>query len=442
MTISWDQVRAEVTEHLQQLVRFNTVNPPGNESQAADYLAKVAHEAGIEAQVIEGVPGRGNFVARIRGEGKARPLLLMGHSDVVSVERDRWTQDPFGGEVIDGQLWGRGSVDMKSQVAAELMIMLLIKRSGLTLDRDLIMTTFADEEAGGRNGAAFMWKNHRELIDAEYAINEGGGLAMNIGGKRFYQCQTGEKGTARLLLTGRGQPGHASKPLPDTAMLRTGRAAVRLSEHTFPTVMTKTVEQMLTSIGSALGGDVERQVNEALKNPTWEALSQLPLPEGEKLAFYSMTRNTAAPTVIQGGQLVNVIPSEVTLRVDGRIVPTGDPEQFAEDVRTLVGDDVDVELTDTSAWLESDPASDLFETIRSVMGEIDPGSEIVPYISTGATDAKSVPEIKVLGFMPIMENMDEYDRAHGHDERFSVSSLDFATRSLYEIVTRFCNARS
>ena len=198
---------------------------------------------GIEAQIIESAPGRGNFVARIPGTGKARPLLLMAHNDTVSVEPEKWTHDPFGGEIHDGQIWGRGAVDTKGLVASELMVMLLIKRQGLMLDRDVIMATFADEEAGGRFGADWMWENQRALIDAEFAINEGGGVPITIGGTRFYTCQTGEKGGARMRLTGRGAPGHASVPLPDTAMRRAGRAVATLTEHLFPTVMTPTVER-------------------------------------------------------------------------------------------------------------------------------------------------------------------------------------------------------
>ncbi len=440
MSIAWESVRDEVTRHLQDLIRIDTVNPPGNETQAAEYLAGVARREGIEAQVVESAPGRGTFVARIRGEGRARPLLLMAHSDVVSVEPDKWSRDPFGGELADGQVWGRGAVDTKDLVACELMVMLLIKRAGLTLDRDLIMATFADEEAGGRYGAAWMWEHHRDLIDAEVAINEGGGMAIEVGGRRFYLCQTGEKGVARLRLTGRGEPGHASMPLHDTAMSRAARAVVALTGHTFPTVMTRTVERMLTAIAGAVGGDLERQVAEALANPTWETLARLPFSETELRSLYATTRNTAVPTIIRGGHRINVIPSEVTVDVDGRVLPGQDPERFAAEVRDLVGADVDVALTEGATGIEADPASPLFDTIRETMGQLDPGAEVVPFLVSGGTDARHLPGVKVYGFMPMREAW-QFELAHNHDERVSVSTLEFGTRALYEIVTRFCHAR-
>lgn len=440
VAISWDSVREEVTGHLQRLIQFNTVNPPGNESLAANYLREIVEREGIDVHVLESAPGRGNFVARIPGTGNGRPLMLMAHSDVVSVEPEKWTHDPFSGDIANGQVWGRGAVDTKDLVACELMVMLLIKRAGLTLDRDLIMATFADEEAGGRYGAGWMWQNHRELIDAEVAINEGGGLAINVGGKRFYLCQTGEKGGARMRLTGRGAPGHASMPLPDTAMRRAGRAMVRLTEHTFPTILTQTVQQMLTAMGSALGGDGNERFQQILADPTWKNLSQLPFEENERLALYATTRNTAVPTIVHGGHRINVIPSEVTVDVDGRVLPGQDPEKFVEEVRELIGDDVNVEMTNGSTGLEADPSSPLFETISSTIAELDPGATVVPYLVAGGTDAKSIPGVKVYGFMPTRDNPEECALAHSHDERISISNLEFGTQALYEIVTRYCHA--
>jgi acetylornithine deacetylase/succinyl-diaminopimelate desuccinylase-like protein len=442
MSIAWHQVREETATHLQALIRFNTVNPPGNETPAATYLASVPRREGIEAQVIESAPGRGNLVARIRGEGRARPLLLMAHSDVVSVEPEKWSRDPFGGEIADGKVWGRGAVDTKGLVACELMVMLLVKRLGLSLDRDLVMATFADEEAGGRYGAGWMWRHRRELIEAEYALNEGGGAALEVAGHRFYLCQTGEKGGARMRLTARGEPGHASIPLPDTAMRRAGQAIVRLTEHTFPTIITRTVEQMLRSIGRTVGGPLERAVDDMLRDPTWEKLATLPLDAPARRMLYAMTRNTAVPTIIEGGHRINVIPSEVTVDVDGRILPGQNPEVFAGDVQALLGDLVEVELRSQSHGLEADPASPFFDTLRAVMQELDPGSEVVPYLVPGGTDAKSLPGIKVYGFMPMRDHPDEFDLAHAHDERISLSTLELAVRVLFEVVTRFCHARS
>ncbi len=436
--IDWASVRDEVTRHLQALIRFETVNPPGNETPLAEYLATVLEREGIPAEVIESAPGRGNLVARIRGNGRARPLLLMAHSDVVSVEREKWTRDPFGGELVNGCVWGRGAVDTKGLVACELGVMLLARRLGLPLERDLIFAVFADEEAGGQFGACWMWQHRRELIDAEYAINEGGGMALELGGRRFYLCQTGEKGAARLRLTARGEPGHASMPIPNTAMQHAARAILTLSTHTFPTVLTPTVIRLLRELGEALGKPVREQIAAVLADPTWERLAALPLGPAERRLLYAMTRNTAVPTIVHGGHRINVIPSEVVVEVDGRILPGQDPEVFAAEVQRLVGPNVEVELTSRGRGLEAEPDSPLFRTICETMAELDPGARVVPYLVPGGTDAKCLPGIKVYGFMPMRDHPEEFDLAHAHDERISVSTLEFATRALFEIVTRFC----
>lgn len=437
-TLDWLQVRDEVTRHLQRLIRFETVNPPGNETPLALYLADLLRQEGIAAEVIESAPNRGNLVARLQGNGRGRPLLLMAHSDVVSVERDKWTRDPFGGELVDGRVWGRGAVDTKGLVACELEVMLLLKRLRVPLERDVIFAVFADEEAGGQFGACWMWQNRRELIEAEFAINEGGGMAFTVQGHRFYLCQTGEKGAARLRLTARGEPGHASMPVPNTAMERAAKAIVTLSTHTFPTILRPTVVQLLQMLGDRLGGRFREQVEVMLTAPSWERLKNLPFGPGEQRLLYAMTRNTAVPTIIRGGHRINVIPSEVTVEVDGRILPGEDPEAFAAEVQRLVGENVQVELTSRGSGLEADPQSPLFDTIRQTMVELDPGAEVLPYIVPGGTDAKCLPGIKVYGFMPMRDFPEEFELAHGHDERISVSTLEFATRALFQIVTRFC----
>ncbi|MCO5177302.1 MAG: M20/M25/M40 family metallo-hydrolase [Thermomicrobiales bacterium] len=438
--VNWDAVREEVATRLQDLIRFETVNPPGNEVQVANYLRDAVAEVGLSSHVLESAPGRASFVTRIEGEGKGRPLMLMAHSDVVSVEADKWQHPPFAADIVDGMIWGRGAVDTKNLVASELLVTLLIKRMGLKLDRDLIFCIFADEEAGGRYGATWMWENHRDLIDAEVAINEGGGNAIDVSGRRYYLCQTGEKGGARMKIVARAEPGHASVPRDDTAMLRMGRALVKLTEHQFPTVMTSSVEEMLRTFGAALGGQ-STLIDEIIANPTWENLNRLPLGEFEKLSLRATTRNTAVPTIIHGGHRINVIPGEVTCDVDGRILPGQDPDAFRAEVQALLGNEVEIVGSGGAAGIEADPASELFDTIRAVMGDIDPGSEVAPFLVSGGTDAKSIPGVKVYGFNPAPYSVEEMNGAHNHDERVSIDNLLFATKALFEIVVSYCSAR-
>jgi len=248
-------------EYLAALVQLDTTSPPGNERQATDYIAAVLAAEGIEATVVESEPGRANLVARLRAEvPTGRPVMLMGHTDIVAVERDKWDHDPFGGDIIDDFMWGRGTLDMKNQVAGQLAAFVALKRSGLPLTRDVIYAAFADEEVSGTLGAGWMYEHHRALIDAEFALNEGGGGQVEMGGARFYTCGTGEKGQSILNVTFRGNPGHASTPIPDTAMEKLGIALERLRAWEPDLTITEPVRAMLEGIGDVLGGNAQAEI--------------------------------------------------------------------------------------------------------------------------------------------------------------------------------------
>ena len=443
--IDWSAVQNDVAGHLQALIRLDTTNPPGNETSAAEYIARVAQDADIDAEIVEPEPGRGTVVARLRAARPTKPpLLLMGHTDVVGVERAGWQRDPFGGEIADGCIWGRGTLDMKDQVAAELVTLLLLKQSGAALDRDIILAAFADEEAGGALGAAWMWEHRRDLIDAEYAINEGGGRSIAAGDRRVYLCQVGEKGVARLKLTARGEPGHASTPRAESAMSRMGDALVRLHAWQPEVRLTPAVRQMLETIAGVLGHDDAAHIREALANPTPETLSALPLDADAVRGVKATTSDTAVPTVIHGGHRINVIPSEVTLEIDGRILPGTDPEEWRRRVQGVVGDAVTVELLSRNEGIEAEPSSLLFDAIDATISAMDPAAVVAPYLSAGGTDARHLPGIKVYGFFPYgpSEQAATYSPLiHGHNERIAIADLAFGTRFLYDLVLRFCGTR-
>lgn len=434
----------EAVLHLRALLRLDTTNPPGNELIAANYIADTCRAAGIEAEVVESRPGRGNVVARLRAANPmARPLMLTGHTDVVGVERGRWSTDPFGGELRDGYVWGRGALDMKSQVAAELAVLLRLKRDGVALDRDVTLAAFADEETGGEWGASWLWEHRRDLLDAEYAINEGGGGALRFGERTFYFCQAGEKGSARLRLTARAQPGHASVPLDDTAMRRLGEALVALHAWEPPTVLTEPVRQMLATIGPSLGGHGPARAQQILADaaPTWADLAALPLDDDTRNQLRATTRNTAVPTIVHGGHRINVIPSEVVLDIDGRVLPEEDPDAWRAQVQAVVGDGVAMELLSRETGIAADPASPLFDAIAATIDRLDPGAKVAPCLVSGGTDARNLPGIKVYGFFPFppSERTAEYTPlVHGHDERIAVADLAFATGFLRDLVLRFC----
>lgn len=428
---------------LQGLLRCDTQSPPGNEARAAAFIRAELAKHDIPCEFLEAAPGRVTVVARLFSENPvAKPLLLMGHIDVVTVDAGKWDRDPFGGELDDdGFIWGRGALDMKGMVAGELAAFIAIKQAGVPLDRDVIFCAFADEEAGGTYGADWVWKNHRDKIDAEFAINEGGGMPLEIGGKRFYTCQAGEKGGTRLRLTVRGKPGHASTPAENTAMSKLGLALERLHAWDHPTVITATVRMMLESIGTALGGDDQERIEAILaqESPAWEELAQLPLPERYKPTFKAVTRNTAVPTMIAGGQQINVIPGEITIAVDGRLLPGADPEQFLQEAREAIGDaaEVDFLYDQQEVGVEADPQSSFFDAIQRTMKEIDPDGAVIPSLIAGGTDASLVPGVKVYGFFPMMptERLAMYrPLVHSHNERVHVDDLAYGTGFIYRLV--------
>ena len=437
-------LRESATHHLQELLRLNTMTPPGNEKIAADYIADVIRNAGIDnVQVLESAPNRANVVARIEAVNPSgRPVLLMGHTDVVTVEPERWDRDPFSGDIIDDEIWGRGALDMKGQVAAELAVFLAIKEQGIELDRDLIYVAFADEETGGEFGADWMWKTHRDLIDAEYAINEGGGNPMTISDQLFYTCQAGEKGSTRLRMTVTGTPGHASVPLDETAMSKLGEAMNRLHGWQGETVFTDPVRQMLATIAETLGGEVATQINGILKadSISWDELAKLPFNEEELLSLRATTRNTAVPTMIRGGQRINVIPGEIQIDIDGRILPGEDPEAFRVSVQDAVGDLAEITIVERGTGVAADPASPFFDAIGETIGELMPGSVLIPSLSSGGTDAPLIPGVKVYGFFPMLpsKRLGVYETLiHGHNERIHIDDLAFGTRFMYDLVVRF-----
>lgn len=430
---------------LQALLRTDTQSPPGNEIRAAEVIRAELANHDIECEFLEAAPGRVSVVARLTAENPtARPILLMGHIDVVTVEPEKWTRDPFGGELDDdGYLWGRGALDMKCQVAGELAAFIALKESGITLTRDVIFVAFADEEAGGAYGADWVYKNHLDKIDAEFAINEGGGTPLEIAGRTFYTCQAGEKGSCGLKMTVRGMPGHASVPIQGTAFQHLSEALTRLDAWQHPTVITKSVRLMLESLGEAIGGELAAQVDAILsqESPAWSELEALPLPEDYKASFKAITRNTTVPTMINGGKQLNVIPGEITVCIDCRLLPDADPNAVLAEAQEIVGDLAEMSFLyeNHDIGIEADPGSAFFDAIQATMEVMIPGVKVIPTLISGGTDAALLPGIKVYGFYPFpaTERLAIYDPlVHGHDERIHIDDQIFATEFVYRLVLR------
>lgn len=440
--MDWDNAREQATIILQELIRFDTTNPPGNEMPCIEYIAALLQREGIEPTVLESAPGRGNVVARLKGNGTLAPLLLMGHVDVVPAEADMWERPPFSGDLVDGIVWGRGATDMKQMVAMELMVLLLLKRNSVPLKRDVILMTNADEEVGGQWGAGWMVSNHPDLVRAEYAINEGGATSIVLDGKTFYVCSTAEKGSARFTLRGRGQPGHASQPHKDNAILPLSKAVIKLIETPLPLHVPRTARAHIEALAQGVDGAFREHLLNLLNPAMHEsALAALPLAEPQKRRLSASLHNTAVPTILKAGTKINVIPAEAECQVDCRILPGTTLESLEPELRAVVGNDVEIEFGPVYPALESDPDSPLFETIRRVIAEHEQGARLIPGMITGGTDAKNVTRLgaKVYGFVPMRyEGPHMAGLSHNHNERVSVANLEFGTQILYDVVTRFC----
>ena len=436
----WHALNAECLRHLQALIRFDTSNPPGNEILAAEYIRGQLEAAGVVSEIVESAPGRANLRAILKGDGSERPLLLMSHTDVVTVEPELWTRPPFCGDVVDGYVWGRGAVDMKQWGAWHLTIFLHLARTQAPLKRDVVLLATADEEDGSYKGMRWIAEHMPHWLDAEYGLSEGGGGEMQVGGRSFFTCRVAEKGACRFHLRAHGSPGHAARPHRDNAIVKLGAAIQRLGTTSMPTHVTDTVRSMLeVMLGDHPTG--EQLVERLLNHDTFEeALAEAPFTETVKLALNAQLHNTATPTMLHSaGSRINVIPSTAQVDVDGRTMPDADAESFTAELKAVVGDDVEVEVYEYWPGAASSFDTELFRIMDEVTRQLT-GAGLVPYMATGASDARFAEPlgVNVYGFGPMREEAGASPTGlmHAHDERISLANLDLGLRVLYETVRR------
>ena len=436
-----DRLTDEVVKHLQALIRIDTSNPPGNELPAAEYIRDVLADEGIDATILKSAPKRANVVARLKsGSDNAGPILLMSHTDVVPANPEEWTHHPFSGEIADGFVWGRGALDMKDMTAIEMVIMLELKRRGLKLKRDVVFAATADEEMGSTYGMKWLVNNHWDMIKAEYAINEGGGVGIAMGDHMVFTCQIAEKGIAWLTLKARGNPGHGSAPTGKNAVVELSRAVARLGSSHLPRHKVDAAERFIDELARLSS------------YPTWLAKVLLKSNFGLKFLkksgqvtlaalLYAIQRNTATPTMLRAGQKENVIPATAEATIDGRMLPGQTPENFIREVRRIVGDEIEIELVKSSQGYQIDHRSPLFEVFDQVLKEHYANAVLVPMMVAGVTDGRFVvPKgVKVYGFIPHIQKpeLPILKLIHGVDERVSIENLRFATSVLWESVSRF-----
>ncbi|HET9760819.1 MAG TPA: M20/M25/M40 family metallo-hydrolase, partial [Nocardioidaceae bacterium] len=399
---------------------YGTDDGPG-ERKAAEHVAALLDEVGIEAELFEGVAGRTNVVARW-GTGDADPLLLHGHLDVVPAEADDWAVHPFSGEIQDGYLWGRGAVDMKDFDAMLLSVVRARARAGAEPSRPTVLCFTADEEAGGHQGAEQIVKQRPDLLEGcTEAIGEVGGFSATIRGRRVYLVEAAEKGMAWMRLTARGNAGHGSMRHPDNAVTALSAAVARIGAHEWPVRLTPSMKVLLGSVGELAGVEATPENAEDLVQEFGPAARMLG----------AVIRHTTNPTMLEAGYKVNVVPGEATAHVDGRFLP-GFEDEFFDTLAELVGDDISVDYVSRQTGLETTFDGHLVDAMtRSLLAE-DPDALVAPYLMSGGTDAKHWDKlgIRCFGFAPLRlpADLDFTALFHGVDERVPTDALEFGAR--------------
>jgi len=447
-------------EDLRGLIRIPSVNPPdggsdvaagrdprGGEAAAARYCADVLESAGIASEVVELTPGRGSCIARLGATGPATepPLLLLSHIDVVPVDAEAWTRDPFGAELVDGVVWGRGAIDMKNMVAMELAVMLALRRSGVELRRDVIFAAVADEEAGGEHGAKALVEQRPELFHdaagrpAAAALNEVGGYSITLDGRRFYTIQVAEKGIAWTRLRTTGTTGHGSMPHDANAAIRLARAVTALAadQAERPARVVDVVGDFLRTLGLGTVADL------AETDPTGAraALEDRVADPVLRRSIDAMLRDTVTPNVLHAGKKVNVIPGTGEAEIDIRTLPGTDQGALLAHLQSRVGDDATVESVMALPSIEWPADAEIVRLMKSALTHADPEGTPVPMMITLGTDAKALAQLGIpcYGFAPLRlePDMPFLSLFHGHDERIPVSALAFGLPVLADVVAGY-----
>ncbi len=435
----WPKVESETVEHFVQLLKLDTTNPPGNETIAAEYLKKVLDAEGIETKMLIAEPDRANLMARIRGSGARKPILIMGHTDVVGVQREKWTFEPFAGIRKDGYIFGRGTLDDKDNVVACLMTMLLLKRNAVKLDRDVIFVAESGEEGGALAGFQHVVAKHWDEINPDFVLAEGGGGTLRDGQPFTVTVAAAEKVPRRMKLVAKGVAGHGSVPRPDNSIAHLATAVGKVAAWTPPVKLndiTRTYFERLATISSPEARDRYNSLFDESRRSAAESYLA-----AHEFRHNSMLRTSISPTVIKGGFRVNVIPSDAEADLDVRALPGEDMPAFVEAMKKIIGDE-SVEIRQQAVYRPAPPASrldtEMFRILESTAKKIYPGAVVLPTMLTGATDMSYAryKGVDSYGIGPLIDQKDAESGggAHGDDEKISEKSLHNFVRFQYEAV--------
>jgi acetylornithine deacetylase/succinyl-diaminopimelate desuccinylase-like protein len=437
----FNKARDEAVKFLGDLVRLDTSNPPGNESRAAEYIKSVLAAEGIPGQIFESAPGRGNLVARLKGTGKKKPLLLMAHLDVVGVERDKWTLDPFAGTIKDGYLYGRGSIDDKSMDAANLEVFLLLHRLKIPLDRDVILLSEAGEEGTTQFGIDFMVQNHWDEIACEYALNEGGDISEENGKVQYVAVSTTQKVPRGFSLVAHGTSGHGSAPRVDNPIAHLASAVAKTSGWQAPMRLNETTRRFFAQMARIAPPD-KAQLYAHVEDPA----VQQKLLETQP-SYYSMLRTSLVPTIIKGGFRSNVIPAEAEARFDVRALPDENMDALKAELTKLF-DDPAIKIVDAEnanqrpATPPSGLETDGFHALEHAQQKVFPGVPTIPIMQVGATDSAQLRARGVQAYdIGTVISAEDLKRIHGNDERLQIAGYGKFVEFLYTATAEIAGAK-
>lgn len=428
-SIDWEVIGAEATALLAEYIAIDTSNPPGNEAEACSFLGAILRREGLEYEVYETAPGRANLICRLAGDGSAGALVLLNHTDVVPVEREFWTAEPFGGEIRDGYLWGRGVLDMKGMGIFELIALLLLKRLDLPLRRDVVFMAVADEEAGSAYGIDWFAEHHPELLEADLCINEGSMGWVSFGGveRPFFGFAPAEKNPLWLRVRTEGLPGHGSLPHAGNALARMARALDRIHTWGRERVILPEMELFFQRLAEA-----------GALPPVTSAADVEPIAAEHRM-INALTQHTVSLTTCHAGIKVNVIPAQAEATLDCRLLPGESTERFIDRLALVIDDD---QVRIESIYRSETPASplegELYTLVGEVVREYDEASVVLPVISSWFTDSRAFRKAgtPAYGFIPVLLHEEDYAGIHGHDERISLENIRLGTRLIFEIVRR------
>lgn len=432
----------EAVQLLSEYLKIDTTNPPGNEIKAAQFFKAIFDREGIENKIYESAPGRASIVARLKGNGQKKDVVLLNHLDVVPADKSAWKVDPFSGKIEDGFVWGRGAIDMKGMAIVQLTAMLQLKRSGTVLKGDVVFMGTADEEAGGEMGAGYIVREHFDLIkNAGIVINEGSVILVKPDGSAvYYGVSSTEKSPLWLKLTATGTPSHGSMPAPQNAVTKIIDAVAKIRNWQTPIVVLPMIQELNNDTAHLAPTPVlqqgQKNLAESVKDPIFRT-------EFLKNPFNNAyVRNTVAITMLEGSNKINVVPTRASAQLDVRLLPGEEPDKFIQSLKEVIGDDsVQVSKILSFSSGASPPDSELMRTISLMAASRDPGVPVTNNMLAGFTDCHFFRDkgLPCYGFMPFRLSLQELASFHGNNERLSLSNVAFGRSFMQELVKRLAS---